>query len=432
MELGRTISLEAPKPPKELRVSGRMVKTVNIDVVTPMFGGGVLAGTADPVTLVRVPSIRGQLRFWWRMLFTTQGETYSTFFARESAIWGSTDDPSKVSLTVSSPPWPQRRNPQNHYGFSRFGPEAYALFSAKQNDMDIVKEGLRFVLSLDFPADLEPQILTTLRAWLAFGGIGSRTRRGCGSLSSEDAVLAPSRNSLVELARSMKASLYLGDPGNDALQAWAAAVNVYRNFRQNFRGPRHPKNLPGKSVQVPGRSFWPEPDSIRQITGCALCEPGGGGVPPEVDTHDHTVPVVPATALPSFPRAVLGLPINFHFADAPPGKNPPPQTQRDPVDCQLLPDGDRSRMASPVITRAVRVNNQWRPLVLILPSASQAIGVSCVLEGKVKNGLFKREFSNARIRGKFLQNLRPMQGQEDALAALRIVLKNKGFVEVVS
>jgi CRISPR-associated protein Cmr1 len=229
--------------------------------------------------------------------------------------------------------------------------------------------------------------------------------------------------------------LYLGAICLDALAAWSSAVKIYRRFRQDdFRGEKHAKQLGNrKMVSVPGRNRWPEPDSIRKITGCALRGQSDGS-DPDVDTHDHSIPLVPMELLPLFPRAVLGLPINFHFADAPAGKNPSPREDRDPVDSQILPllDGEvGSRMASPVITKAVRVDGQWRPLVAILPSAGKALGIDCVLKARGPGEHEVRErIPNARVRGEGIRAIRPCGGRENALVALTNFVERNDFEEV--
>jgi CRISPR-associated protein Cmr1 len=58
-------------------------------LLTPLYGGGVVAGEADPVTVVRATEIRGLLRFWWR---ATQGGlaqgNMKQLNTLEAAIWG--------------------------------------------------------------------------------------------------------------------------------------------------------------------------------------------------------------------------------------------------------------------------------------------------------------------------------------------------------
>src|SRR5690606_23828924 len=74
-------------------------------------------------------------------------------------------------------------------------------------------------------------------------------------------------------------------------QAWRAAVELMERFRQ---GPEFGRNS-GQQPNRPGRSRWPEPDTIRDAVG-------------RVDEHQANHP-----ARPYYPRADLGLPIVFQF-----------------------------------------------------------------------------------------------------------------------
>ena len=404
--MSRTIS-ECPSTP----VSNTWPETqfvsrsYEIQVVTPIFGGGVEPGQTDPITPVRGSSIRGHLRFWWR---ATRGAAFSSterLREREVEIWGNTDNPSPVLLTVEAVGSPARRD------FERFGPEAYALFSAKQNGTVLCREGLKFRLVVRWPQehvlqtrrdrdneqrrqrqlpvlparidDITLDVETALRAWLRFGGIGARTRRGCGGVhSASEEIQGP-------LALGSGMVVLVGRGCNTPVEAWRAAVKVYQEFRQSFRGPRHKKKLAsGKEASVPGRSYWPEPDSLRKLTGCSLKPAPGGPVtsdPPEVNTSDHSAPVVSSEVLPAFPRASLGLPIIFHFADGP-GEKRPARSDRDPAAVELLPlilneRGDEvagTRMASPVITRPVFYEGKWCPGLMLL---HRPIELCAVLQG---------------------------------------------------
>lgn len=110
---------------------------------------------------------------------------------------------------------------------------------------------------------------------------------------------------------------------------------MYRDFRQK---PGIARNESSESKR-PGRSRWPEPDSIRRITG------------------QHAWNHSPTHAVQrGFPRADLGLPIIFHFKD-----------RGDPADATLHGPADGlDRFASPVITKAEAVDDGYRPLVLVL------------------------------------------------------------------
>ncbi|MFO0881807.1 MAG: type III-B CRISPR module RAMP protein Cmr1, partial [Gemmataceae bacterium] len=50
-------------------------RSYDIELVTPMFGGGVVTRENDRSFPIRATAIRGQLQFWWR---ATVGAQYST------------------------------------------------------------------------------------------------------------------------------------------------------------------------------------------------------------------------------------------------------------------------------------------------------------------------------------------------------------------
>jgi CRISPR-associated protein Cmr1 len=60
--------------------------TIGLECITPVIGGGVRAREPDTVDIVRVPGIRGQLRFWWRTLGSEPDP--ATLFANEMRVWG--------------------------------------------------------------------------------------------------------------------------------------------------------------------------------------------------------------------------------------------------------------------------------------------------------------------------------------------------------
>lgn len=319
-----------------------------------------------------------------------------------------------------------------------------------------MKEGLRFPLAVTWPhaerlqeqraaenqrlekmglppkpahfADITPDVQAAVSAWLWFGGLGARARRGCGALHLQggpDACRLP-------LRIPAGCRVFIGRPCGSgapaAMQAWADAVQVYQRYRQSFRGGLHPKRRGAKSHDVPGRSYWPEPDSIRNITGCALREPGAApGTPDDINTHDHSRPIVPRAAIPSFPRAVLGLPIVFHFSDGP-GHDRPARRDRDPAGVELRPflgydqDGQPlgERMASPVITRPLWYQDQWVPAVIFLPYR-HALAVEARLVGKqaVPPGTpLSVVVPNSQLVGPVFRATRPGAGCDNALDGL--------------
>lgn len=405
-----------------------------VTVVTPLFGGGAKAGHVDPQMPIRGSSIRGHLRFWWRYKFASTFGSAAAMRARESEVWGNPDSPSPVQLTVEvdrrTLQYREFGNPKEPYGFREFGPEMYALFSAKQQKPPIprlIREGLRFKLTLRWPtvevlqrrrdadnagrrkahqpllpeavADITADVDQAAMAWLRFGGIGSRTRRGVGAVHPDE----PSGSSLPTGTRLVRGAVGTDRP----MDAWRLALTVYQDFRQKaYRNP------PPPGEKRPGRSFWPEPDTLRGLTGCTLAK--------------HATPTVPVATLPSFPKAALGLPIVVKFADGPDDRRDP---RRDP--CRLLtvfahtaadhdgqPTGDR--MASPVVIRPVWKPDiaQWVPGFLFLPRPEARQVAAYIGAGPATPDGRAIPIPNEQIVGQHLGSLDPMNGRDCAIDAL--------------
>jgi len=443
----KTIPACPEKPAKPPRVPLRY----QVEVVTPMVGGGVVAGVPDEHLPIRPTAIRGHLRSWWREVIGRTLPSDAARWRREEELFGSTEFPSPLQVRVHGVMFTELIDAKS--SFDRFSPRAYAVFASIENELPVAREGIQFGLELRLPSETELRVLrqaqndrrkkankdplppvipspldeirACVRAWVRFGGIGGRTRRGCGALFSTDIDAST-------VPTDANFQLYLGPRTANAVDAWGEAVRVYRDFRQSPRGKPHKKKIPSRPdpITVPGRSHWPEADSIRHITGCAL-KPAAGTppseVPVDIDTNDHSVPLVLPALLPSFPRAALGLPINFYFADSP-GKKRPGAKDKDPQDVQLVPlvpgpggtHRREERMASPVVTRPLWVDGAWYPAVIILDRLLPP-GFAVRLEGDMSmagGGKVSRDVPMRGIADPSLGVLKPLRGQPDALIAL--------------
>lgn len=371
-KLGAPPLLPSAKNPPSLREL-----TLNISVSTPMAGGGVEAGKIDDKRPIRIPSIKGHLRYWWRIM-NLQSPDKDT---KEPDIWGNTKKPGKVYVSISEQPSIHIRYSNNSFGFDRYGPENYALFPFLPNRQatgnNIAQENFTFTICLRYPAEYHDDVRLALSAWIYFGGLGSRTRRGCGSLSCDE-----NPASLSEILRAAPYITLWRKGANNPLSAWSYAVKRYRDYRQTRN--------PGQGNR-PGRSKWPEADSLRQITGIA--------------DYRHRTPIT--SPLPSFPRAALGMPIIFHFKD-----------RDDPGDVTVMPSAqDSSRMASPVITKALCENGKWYSAVIILPHGDDVFDSPIQLDG------VNREYNIPSRKGAIYRNTTPMRGKLDAIS---------GFEEYIS
>ena len=367
----RTIPFPPPEFPQAKQDDNILTDTLHITVVTPMIGGGVKAGKVDTERPVRVSSIRGHLRYWWRMMNADRLED-------EAKRWGSTDSRSKVFAEVSDIALNGLLKHDNNFGFKRYGTEAYALFAAGD---DIAREGLNFTLKLTYPKESQRDIRLAVSAWIYFGGIGARTRRGCGSLSCTEKLFTVN-DVLKELhGVTLWRKLLRGSP--DPMSSWRESLELYRRYRQD----RNPGN--GKR---PGRSRWPEPDSLRKITGKSA--------------QKHSKPIT--SPVPSFPRAVLGLPIIFHFVG-----------RGEPGDVMLKPKNS-NRMSSPVITKAMCENGIWYSAVIILPHEH-------VFNAELETDIKGKQVNIPELRGSMYKTVKPMRGQNDAVSGFEAFISGKDF-----
>lgn len=337
-------------------------------LMTPMYGGGVLSNTVDKNMPIRVSGIRGQLRFWWRLLAKHKWQLGddTAIQKQEFALWGGMGDDgqaSKVFLRVNNfrklqiEAWAEYE--PHHQGGYKSIPTAktwakapYALFPAQgkkpglrdsEPPHELAKPGLTWELQFKFDSKLnsrqQQQVIDTLRWWANFGGIGARTRRGLGSvqvISSNDfdEIMQPlSADDITSAGCQLVTNQsYL----SDAIAAWTNSVDKMQKFRQGINIGRNP------GAVRPGRSLWPEPDAIRRITGKHLRTP-----------EKNHAPVHAAGNI--FPRAMFGLPIIFHFVGA-----------GEPQDTTLNLN-NAERMSSPIILRAYFNGTEWLSSALLTP-----------------------------------------------------------------
>jgi len=404
-------NLTGPAPVWQNNFERTLLK-YDLRTVTPMFGGGAVAGEiADPP--IRAALIRGHLRFWWRATAGIAFQSAAELHNAEKKLWGDMEHPGTVvvRVNVTNASGPIRCGNYTRGAKDRLRLEyvdknypPYALFPFQgSTEKGAVKEEPSFCIeSVEFeirieclPNDLHA-IKNAIAAWVTFGGVGARTRRGCGSVACAGVqVPAGGPVSSRTLLTGIPVTYYVHEPVANAVSAWESAVNAYRDFRQGVPFARNK----GQNDNVPGRSLWPEPDSIRRIT----------------DTWDtnHNPYTMPERG---FPRADLGLPIIFHF-----------QSKTDPQNDPTLQgrQAGMTRFASPVITKALAVQNgRFVPMIAILSSPRVWENGNLELKYGVTSESVSRE--EVEVVGKPMSNL----NQSDIREALVAFISDKGFKEV--
>lgn len=398
--------------------AGYITQVREYELITPLFGGGVEPGMADPVTVIRATEIRGHLRFWWR---ATRGNApefngeVELMKQAEDRIFGAarsneTVFPSQVDVQANITNRGRKFVARNHRGeevdvFALNSPFGYAAFPLRDRRQHVI-EGVKFKLGIQFPASAKSDIEAALWAWETFGGIGGRTRRGFGalklvSMNGVAQTLPNAQQAHQHILQKISALTCSGKlppdvpclsgnsndvvvtrPRRDVIEAWRYLINKLKDFRQS----RNQGSQPNR----PGRSHWPEPDAIRRLTKRAAPR--------------HKTPLSPFDV---FPRAGFGLPIVFKFKD---------DEQGDPQVTTL--EGAREeekRLASPLILRTLACAN------------NQAVGLAIILDTPrtPPNGL---RLANApgdpsvssdltHLSDDELDSITPLNGSDDVLAA---------------
>lgn len=335
-----------------------------ISLLTPMVGGGVKSWIPDKIAPVRSQSVKGLLRFWWRAM---QGGDTNSASLRESEnhLWGGTGNASLVKIVLNChndiKMKTLHRGTTGKVEYDTL-PD-YVLFPLQgQTDMnrfDVIQD-CSFTLSIDCPPEYKEDVDICVRLWVLFGGIGARTRRGCGSLYCNEIMdnyqnPGDISNFLHHFVDEDEAALSTAPyprlcgasfrhrlvTQTDTIGAWKSFLDRYKHFRQGVNCGRNPG-----AGSRPGRTRWPEADAIRRITGCVA---------------GRHLPVHPANNW--FPRGAYGLPIQTEF------KNEP----TDPRGKFMLQPETAERWPSPVILKIIKLGNgQLLETCLILNAAMPA------------------------------------------------------------
>lgn len=176
--------------------SRRKTHQFDLSLVTRGYLGG--ADWSKPAEL-RVPAIRGQLRWWWRAMhagFLSVEELRNL----ESAIWGSTSQSSAVAMSLECEVKPeygdkifdQRTQSGLHYFSYGMNPDNKNPDARKWLEKGQWKLDMRFRKTTFLKANndiivlseevVKKQVLSALWMLGHYGGIGAKSRKGFGSL----------------------------------------------------------------------------------------------------------------------------------------------------------------------------------------------------------------------------------------------------------
>lgn len=395
------------RPGTPVTPTSENIREYIIELITPLFGGGASTRVNDTDFPIRPTAIRGQLQFWWRATVGAQYPDKDALRSAQSAVWGDTTRASPVRIRVDvdvesvSTPVPCARYELDNKNPGKFRSRPswntpfdsndsalpYALFPF-QGQLDserssievkpaeyINKPKFRLTISWTKEVDFAKQVEPAIWAWVNFGGLGSRTRRGCGAIYCKE--LAPqnlasldkwyrdripaNRHEIREWP-TMPTQILYSQNLDDPLAQWNHVIRLLKDFRQKAG-----KGLGYARPLGPGRSWYPEPDTIRRIMNR------------HSHGHDPYKHLSGNRPLPDgFPRAELGLPIVFKFIND--NKGEPSQTtlhpyledrQNDSVttdssDIRSTAGEIKDRMASPLILRPLGISNDLAVSIVVV------------------------------------------------------------------
>jgi CRISPR-associated protein Cmr1 len=267
---------------------------VSIEVVTPILGGSSQTRAIDKIDVIRAATVKGHLRFWWRALRGHEFVDARALWDNERALWGSAAGEDRGGRSAV----------EIHVAVTRAGgiddgdvhpqrtPGAYALWPAREERKTKTPPaprriaGTQFRLTLVAPETLEQELRNTVRAWLLFGGYGSRTRRGLGSFGVVDAgtwlpasatpsafqalfgrsIFASPGRAAVDTPWLASAALQIGHVVSQAATAWTTALGWLSEFRQGHGAAMGRRAREPGANGRPSISNWPEADKIRQLS----------------------------------------------------------------------------------------------------------------------------------------------------------------------
>jgi CRISPR-associated protein Cmr1 len=176
--------------------------TLKLRIVTPLFIGGA---EQEQVAELREPSIKGLLRFWYRVIYPNDPESEARIFGGQGKNQGQSSILLRISKRNLSSGYSGYKDDE-HWNKTKTAYLGYGVIvrdKVKKKEITTrpyIKSGGSFNLTIRFRqiqinqshqcvlnADDIQRVKRTLWAWLMFGGLGARTRNGFGSLMLESA-----------------------------------------------------------------------------------------------------------------------------------------------------------------------------------------------------------------------------------------------------
>lgn len=333
---------------------------VQLEVTTPLFnhGAGDDAG-------VRVPSLRGVMRYWFRAFAgIVVGNDLECLSKLERHVFGATDRASPVKMCIPKQPQVSERGRPGWCRGEDGRSIVYLLGQGLSNSEGIRRhlepgETVELQLRLGDDEDIASLVLAALWLTCTYGGLGARTRRGFGGLSITDIEGDLPKPWTAETIRTPGLDGYTGTwPQPDGPLEGCRVGPLADVLRKVDRDgslpfakvrPSYPAMVTGHIAGGLSKEELPSWSAVLSYAGWQLRHfraskpnPGAGYKPP-VKTPEWTNVVHGSDN--DFPVGALGLPVGY-------GK----QYEFNAYDGR----GETIRRASPLWLRAVGADNHWK------------------------------------------------------------------------
>ena len=202
-------------------------------IVTPMFCGG-----AEQQAEFRLASFKGVLRFWWRALMWGRAKDCKDLCVQEAALFGASDESigqSKVRLRIVDQRLAAsvgvgqvfeggRLNGAQYLGYGVMNPQSGEL---KRSMIPSGTFGVECLLSPRLSLDQRESVMNALILVGTVGGLGSKSRKGYGSMTLTQLMIGGQTRSLpigpADQLRGLVKNLH---PGLPEWTAWSRDSRV--------------------------------------------------------------------------------------------------------------------------------------------------------------------------------------------------------------
>jgi hypothetical protein len=238
--------------------------SLDFELITPCFCGG-----AEPEhrAEIRCASIRGQLRWWFRVLGGFKSLSPLSVREQECRIFGSAAGDTGLSgalrLQLAQPLGSNTRKNAEDFNAGVPTDLGYGMFplrpqgNGRDGKRGVISEGSEFSLAVIWRGDVKvwPEILSLLSVWSHLGALGFRSRRALGALRLKSG-LNPLGESLQSFGKPTGIRCFQIEGGNGWRLTSGALLKWYRGWRQHGRSiDLRPGNLHGQPPENSGFRF---------------------------------------------------------------------------------------------------------------------------------------------------------------------------------